>query len=438
MVSKSGGHFFVIKLITKNRLFIIVIYLHQWRRPRSKRIKGCSALQKRITQLFNLKKFIYMAYPLCMVAQSYFDHQQAAGAATVRRDSGIFELIERQENKVGIANESELESLSGKTSYDALGVSTNCAIKVWYQKPLCSTKPTTKPALCAIDAKQKSTLDCVDVKIDLNCWRDIQVTPSDFNCVCGPNQGNSGTVAKARETLMMTVRERAKEIISDLNEAITVKALSAAGKYYANDAVSCVDSKANPRTINLFNVVNGQIQWNPFAINQIKKEYALQGYNGKVMVAGGGQLSNLEFQQEFINGVNQFTKAPDYRNFPIITGMDWGFDSAANSVLPVDSDYILTFTPGAYRWIPFYEFRNNVINEAGYRQTTITIDGYEFDWIERFDDCNTTWTVRLQKSGGLFCLPDSAYVPCGCHNHKLVWNIGCGTASCDDLKCPTV
>ena len=269
-----------------------------------------------------------MAYPLCMVAQAYFDDQRAASTSTVRRDSGIYELLERQENKVGIVNEQELETLSGKTSFEALGTSTSCAIKVWYEKPQCSQKPVSKPKLCEINALEKSKLDCVDVKIDLNCWRDIQVSPSDFNCVCGPNQGNMGTVAKARETLMKTVRTRAKEIISDLNEAITVKMLSAAGKYYAADAVSCVDSKATPRTINLFNVVNGQIQWNPFAINQIKKEYALQGYNGQVMVAGGGQLSNLEFQQEYINGINQFTKAPDYRNFPIITGMDWGFDAA--------------------------------------------------------------------------------------------------------------
>lgn len=375
-----------------------------------------------------------MAYPLCLVASAYFDDRLAAGAATLRYDKSIYGLLERPENKIGIQNESELEKLSGQTSYEALQGNANCAVKVWYQRPMCSTKQTVKPAFCDANNKVKNPYECADVPIDINCWRDIQVTPNDYNCACG-NFGDKSQVEKARQVLFMNLETAAKEIITELNEAVSVKMIGAAGKYYAADAVSCVDSKTSTKTLTLFTPVNGTIMWNPMAVNSILKEYSKQGYNGRIMVAGGGQLYNLAFQNQYLNGASQNNSQPNASQFPIITGHDFSFDQAVTTAGIAAGDYLLTWTPGAYRWIPFYNFRNNVINEGTYRQATISIGGELFDIQERFDECNTYWTIRIQKSGGIFCIPDSAYQPCGCHNHKLLWGINCGPIDCGVTNC---
>jgi len=299
-------------------------------------------------------------------------------------------------------------------------VGNNCVVEVVYETPFCDDAEEGCLDVCDTLPERADSLAYLGVTVDYQRSYGGYFTEHDFACLCEtPDERLTKRIDQA-----MLIIERAMGIhLAQLMYALVGS--------YSNGGAS-----NNPVNFETLPILNPNGYSNPAGLVKMYNEHRLQRSTKAPIVLGGLSLENW-MRVRTVGGLNgQHPIQPGDQTFGAEIFTDLDFDTAIRDITADALDHAISWTPGAFQLLEWYENEGYMEKfHDHYTYTTMTSPrGVKFDFYLRYEECTRTWKYVLCKSYDLFSLGEALYAPCIVGNHKLHWILGCDTFDCDSYN----
>jgi len=294
-------------------------------------------------------------------------------------------------------------------------IGNNCIIEIEYEAPFCADAVDGCLDVCAVDLPvQGDSLLYLQTTVDYQKSAGGTFTEYDFNCLCeGPN-----------ERLTKRIEQGAKNIKATMTKHLAELMYAQVGSYSNGNASNAV-------TVEDLILLNGAGYTNPAGMVKMINEHRRQYSDGAPFFVGGLPIETWQHVRG-VSGLNgNATVAPGDPSFGASLYVDLQFDQAIKDLNVDTDDHAISWSPGAFQLLEWYENKGYMEKfKEDYTFTVMTIDGIDYDFYLRYQECTRTWSWVLCKAYDLFCLTEAMYAPCIIGNHKMHWNMTCADFDC--------